>query len=175
MTTIKELKEKKEVQVTRVDNNFIDNSDIINNFEEQAKQNNYEVVEKKLNSDYMEYVLNNPNEVNTIKYYVGSDNELISRLLSEQTQPVIKHEVKEDFLYITVKGRSVYFNLRLNASYMKKQLQGKLVFRSKDYYFEFIDEDNKKQQFFSSHDLKANMLQDNKIILKEYGLEYILK
>lgn len=173
MTTVRELKARKEVQVTRVDNNFINNTDIINSFEEQAKQNNYEVLEKKLNDNYMEYVLINPNEEDIIKYYV-KDNNSINDILSKQTQPIIKHEVKEEFLYITVKGRKVYFNLRLNKSYMKKQLQGKLVFRSKDYYFEFTDEENKVQKFYSSHDLKANMIKDNKIVIEEYGLEYIL-
>ena len=99
-------------------------------------------------------------------------NELINRYKKDGLT-VLKTYIKDNFLYIVTKEHKTSYEIRLKADYLKENMQGFLYIRSKDYVFKFIDDNNIPHEFQWEY-LKADMIQDNKIILNN-GIEYILQ
>lgn len=178
MTTLKELKEKKEFNVTRVDKEFMSNEDLMLIFEKEVIDAGYKITDKQVKGSAVNYVIFNPNTVEELRYYMGSKpdvEEFTKTILNKQTREVLSHHVEDNDLYVKVRGEEVHHSLLLKSSYLKKEMDGKIVLRSKDYYFEYTDEDNKVHKLYSSSSLKASMIQDNKIVVEDYSVEYIIK
>lgn len=175
--TLKELKDKKEFNVTRVDKEFISNEDVMLNFEKQVIDMGYKITDKEIKGNAVNYVILNPNAVEEVRYYMGSNDveEFTKDILSKQTRQVLSHHVEDKDLYVEVQGEEFYHSLWLKSNYMKKEMNGKIVVRSKDYYFEFTDDENNIHKLYSSSNLKASMLQDNKIVVENYPIEYIIR
>lgn len=176
--TLKELKDKKEFNVTRIDKEFISNEDVILNFEKQVIDMGYKITDKQVKGNAVNYVILNPNAVEELRYYMGSNpdvEEFTKSILNKQTREVLSHHVEDNDLYVKVQGEEFYHSLWLKNSYLKKEMNGKIVLRSKDYYFEYTDEDNKVHKLYSSSSLKASMIQDNKIVVENYPIEYIIE
>lgn len=178
--TLKELKDKKEFTVTRIDKEFISNEEIIRQAQEETKKYGYTITFGKRNGNYQECVLFNKDKIETLRYYMGSNNteeekqKFINDILNKQDRQVLKHYIEDNDLCIEVQGEKLYHSLRLNPPYMKETLKGKIILRSKDYIFEFTDDDNNIHKLYSSSNLKASMLQDNKIVVENYPIEYTL-
>ena len=68
---LKDLKAMKEIKVQRIDNNFIPDNEIIENFEKQVKNEGLEILDVKESDTNREYVLFKSGEY-THKYALAS-------------------------------------------------------------------------------------------------------
>lgn len=177
---LKELKQLKTIKAIRHDKNFVSTDDFIKDIENKILKENYQILSKDRHGMLVEYMLLNPNKQTEHKIYLHDDdinnqqytNELVNRYKKDGLT-VLKTYIKDNFLYITTKEHKTSYEIRLKADYLKENMQGFLYIRSKDYVFKFIDDNNMPHEFQGEY-LKADMIQDNKIILNN-GIEYILQ
>lgn len=168
MITLKELKERKQVKAKRIDYNFIEDAEIIKNFEDKAKQEDLQIIEKKQIGNYIEYVLYQAGECEHKFSFASWDNtdELKDKFLQDIIDrcdlPVIKSYRDNDFAYLVTDGRKVFYTLRLNILGRKRVASGVLTIRSKDYIFT----DDATQTDLYGSELKASQIEDNKIVIK---------
>ena len=178
---LKQLKELKQVKAVRVDNNFISNDDKIKNFENEAQKLGFKIVNKSLSSNLVEYELLNPDCEAVYKYYIGNNADTnksnrikdIIQEIKDEGMTILKTETKDNFLHVTTKENKVFHSMLLKNDYLKKEMLGLIVFRSKDYIFKFID-DNQNERTIYGDALKANMIKENKIIISD-GIYYALE
>ena len=177
---LKELKQLKTIKAIRHDKNFVSTDDFIKDIESKILKENYQILSKDKHGMLVEYMLLNPDKQTEQKIYLHDDdinnqqyiNELINRYKKDGLT-VLKTYIKDNFLYIITKEHKTSYEIRLKADYLKENMQGFLYIRSKDYVFKFIDDNNMPHEFQGEY-LKADMIQDNKIILNN-GIEYILQ
>lgn len=177
---LKELKQLKIIKAIRHDKNFVSNDDFIKDIESKILKENYQILSKDKHGMLVEYMLLNPDKQTGQKIYLHNDNInnqlYINELISQYKKnglTVLKTYIKNNFLYIVTKEHKMSYEIRLKADYLKENMQGFLYIHSKDYIFKFIDDNNMSHEFQGEY-LKANMIQDNKIILNN-GIEYILQ
>lgn len=176
---LKELKQLKTIKAIRHDKNFVSNDDFIKDIENDILKENYQILSKDKHNKLVEYMLLNPNKQTEHKIYVGNDTnniEFVNEIINQYKNnglTVLKHYIKDGFLCVVTKEYKTSYEIRLQADYLKENMQGVLYIRSKDYVFKFIDDNNMLHEFQGEY-LKAGMLQDNKIILSN-GIEYILQ
>ena len=141
---LKDLKAMKEIKVQRIDYNFTPDSEIIEKFENELKENDLKILEVKESGNLREYVLYRDGEF-THRYAMASwhkteeeKDSFLADIVKESELPVIKSYRDDEFIYIVTNGSKVYYTLRLNNQNRDKVIDGKLVFRSNDYYFEYV-------------------------------------
>ena len=177
---LKDLKAMKEIKVQRIDNNFIPDNEIIENFEKQVKNEGLEILDVKESGTNREYVLFKSGEY-THKYALASwhktDEEkdnFLKDIVSEIDLKVIKSYRDDEFIYIVTDGSKIYYTLRLNSPDRQKVLNGMLVIRSNDYYFEYINKENRVCKMFGDVIKKEQLLNDRIVIKNKYvNVEYI--
>lgn len=177
---LKELKQLKTIKAIRHDKNFVSTDDFIKDIENKILKENYQILSKDRHGKLIEYMLLNPDKQTEQKIYLHDDdinnqqyiNELINRY-KKNGLTVLKTYIKDNFLYIVTKEHKTSYEVILKADYLKQDMQGVLYIRSKDYIFKFIDDNNMPHELQGEY-LKADMIQDNKIILNN-SIEYILQ
>lgn len=189
MVTIAELKRRKVISATRIDNYFTTDLEREGIAEEEFKKCGYDVVTKKKNDELncIEYQLFNPTKKSEFNMYLGQqDNmqkaeEKAQYYIKEHNKKVISYTIEEEkrtfdtvyTLHAIVQGDEVYYNLTLNKTIQEKETKGNIVMRSNDYYFEFTDKKGETHKLYGDM-FKKDMIQDNKINLTTCGVEYVL-
>lgn len=178
MTTLTELKNRKQVKAKRIDNNFVTDAEKIEQFENQVKLENLQILDKQKIGNHIEYTLLKACEC-VHKYSYASwheteeqKEEFLQDIVNRCDLPVIKSYRDNEFVYIVTDGQKSYFNIALNNPTRAKVMDGMLVFRSNDYYFQY---ENGK---IYGDVLRASQIQDNKIIIKlgnAVDIEYIME
>lgn len=183
MITLKELKERKQVKVKRIDNNFVTDEEKIKNFEDYVKSQNLQIINKRQNGNHMEYeLLKSGEKVNRFAYASWHEtdaqkDEFLQDIINQIDLPIVKSYRDEKFVYIVTDGEKIFFDVILNNPDKHRIMDGLLIFRSNDYYFQYIDSNNNVKKIFGDV-LKASQIQDNKIIVKlgdKVSIEYIME
>jgi len=186
MITLKELKERKQVKASRIDYNFVSNEEKIANFENQVKAENLEIAEKEKVNNNIEYVLIKHEETEH-KFSMASWHETDGQkdeFMQECADRIEKSGLKvlnkyrdNDFVYVVTDANRIYFTVPLNNPDRKKEMDGILVFRSNDYYFQYVNDNNEVKKVYG--DISAKNIHDNKLIFKDdewnLNLEYIME
>lgn len=177
---LKELKQLKTIKAIRHDKNFVSTDDYLKQIETNILKENYQIIDKQKQGMRVEYILFNPDKMTEHKVYLQddflNDTQYINEILQHYKNDgltVLKHYINNNFLYVTTKENKIGYTVHLKADYLKEYMHGFIQIRSKDYIFKFID-DNGMERCMYGENLKADMLQDDKIILKN-GIEYILQ
>jgi hypothetical protein len=154
---------------------------MIKNFENQYKQlyPNFIILNKMQHGNIIEYELYNNNFKTENKIYIHDDyiNDIkyINDILSQYNDfTILNHYIENNFLYIVTKECKQFFEVRLRNNDLKEFMEGILYIRSKDYYFEYTNDIGEVKRMYGDT-LTSDMIKDNKIISKNYNIEYILK
>ena len=98
-------------------------------------------------------------------------------IINQIDLPIVKSYRDENFVYIVTDGEKIFFDVILNNPDKHRIMDGLLVFRSNDYYFQYTDSNNNVKKIFGDV-LKASQIQDNKIIVKlgdKVNIEYVME
>ena len=184
MITLKELKERKQVNAVRIDNNFISDEERIKNFENQVKAKNLQILEKEQHGQHIDYVLLKSGE-HEYKFNFASwhqtekeKEEFLQDIINRCDLPVLRSYRDNEFAYVITDGEKIYYTIVLNNPKQQKEIAGTLYFRSNDYYFEFMGKNPIRLERFYGDVLRANQIQDNKIIVKlgdKVNIEYVME
>lgn len=183
MVTLTELKNRKQVKASRIDFNFIEDAEKIANFENQVKAENLQIINKRQNGNHMEYeLLKSGEKVNKFAYASWHEtdaqkDEFLQDIINQIDLPIIKSYRDENFVYIVTDGEKIFFDVILNNPDKHRIMDGLLVFRSNDYYFQYTDSNNNVKKIFGDV-IKASQIQDNKIIVKlgdKVNIEYVME
>lgn len=168
---LKDLKDKKEFKVKRIDYNFIPNNEIIKNFEKELKKNNLKILHIQEVSNTREYTLYKDGEF-THRYTMASwrktekeKDDFLKDITEACDLPVLKSYRDDEYIYIVTNGSKVYYTLRLNNPIRDRVVNGKLVFRSNDYYFEYVKDDVTHRIYGDK--INKNQLSDTGITIKD--------
>lgn len=183
MITLTELKNRKQVKVKRIDNNFVTDEEKIKNFEDYVKSQNLEILEKQPVGQHIEYTLFDAKECEHKYSYASWDKteqqkeNFLQEIIERCDLPVVSSRKDDNFVYITTKGSKIFYTVTLNNPDRKKVMDGILVFRSNDYYFQYVNESGQVKKVYGDV-LRASQIQDNKIIIKlgnAVDIEYIME
>lgn len=183
MTTLTELKNRKQVKVKRIDNNFVTDEEKIKNFEDYVKSQNLEILEKQPAGQHIDYTLLDARECEH-KYSYASwheteeqKEEFLQEIIERCDLPVVSSRKDDKFVYVITKGSKIFYTVTLNNPDRKRVMDGILVFRSNDYYFQYMNESGEVKKVYGDV-LRASQIQDNKIIIKlenAVDIEYIME
>lgn len=184
MITLKELKERKQVRAKRINHNFIPDEERIANFENRVKAENLQILEKEQHGQHIDYVLLKAGE-HVYKFNFASwhqteeeKEEFLQDIIKRCDLPVLRSYRDNEFAYVVTDGEKIYYTLALNNPKQQKEIDGTLYFRSNDYYFEFITKNPIRLERTYGDVLRANQIQDNKIIVKlgdKINIEYVME
>ena len=142
MITLTELKNRKQVKVKRIDNNFVTDEEKIKNFEDYVKSQNLQIINKRQNGNHMEYeLLKSGEKVNRFAYASWHEtdaqkDEFLQDIINQIDLPIVKSYRDEKFVYIVTDGEKIFFDVILNNPDKHRIMDGLLIFRSNDFYFQ---------------------------------------
>lgn len=174
---LKNLKDKKEIKVKRIDYNFIPNDEIIKKFENGLKENGFKILNIQEFALGREYTLYKEGKT-THRYAMASwhkTEEEKDAFLKDITDtcdlPVLESYRDNEYIYIVTNGSKTYYTLRLNNPIRDRVINGKLVLRSNDYYFEYV-KDGEAHRIYGNKINKSQLLDTGITIKDKYANIY---
>lgn len=154
---LKQLKALKTIPVIRTDSSFLSDEEKETLLIAQAKEQGYSLSKKEEDMSTINYTFINPSKETEVRMYVPNPAKFSIKDINRE---VISYRIIGDTVIAKVKGDTLHYTLTKNK--LAKELTGNLVFRSKDYYFEYTTSDNTTEKIYGEP-LKSAMLSGDTI------------
>ena len=154
---LKQLKAIKTIPAVRTDSSFLSDLKKEILLITQAKEQGYSLSKKEETMTTLEYTFINPSKETEVRMYMPNPAKFNIKDINRE---VISYKIIDDMVIAKVKGDILHYTI--TKSKLAKELTGNLVFRSKDYYFEYTTSDNTTERIYGES-LKSSMLSGNTI------------